>query len=133
MSRCGYDDSCDGWDLIRYRGAVASAIRGKRGQAFLRELLAALDALPEKRLIANELIRSDGECCALGAVGKVRGLTLDEIEPDDRYTVAEVFGIAEAMSSEIMFVNDEMAYSATPGQRYSCVRQWVIEHLNDPA
>lgn len=44
MSRSGYNDDCDGWALIRWRGAVNSAINGKRGQAFLRELVAALDA-----------------------------------------------------------------------------------------
>jgi hypothetical protein len=57
VSRSGYvDDMCDEWALIRYRGAVASAIRGKRGQAFLREMLAALDAMPEKRLTAGALV-----------------------------------------------------------------------------
>jgi hypothetical protein len=56
MSRSGYSDDCE--DVLawgRWRGRVASAIRGKRGQAFLKELLAALDALPEKRLVANDL------------------------------------------------------------------------------
>lgn len=58
MSRSGYSDDYDGdnWDLIRWRGAVTSAIRGKRGQAFLREALAALDAMPEKQLIAGDLV-----------------------------------------------------------------------------
>lgn len=32
MSRCGYSDDYDQWALIRWRGAVESAIRGKRGQ-----------------------------------------------------------------------------------------------------
>src|SRR5262245_16738600 len=36
---------------MRWRGAVHAAIFGKRGQAFLTELLAALDALPEKKLL----------------------------------------------------------------------------------
>lgn len=57
MSRSGYtDDTEDQWSLIRYRGAVASAIRGARGQAFLREMLTALDAMPEKRLISGALV-----------------------------------------------------------------------------
>lgn len=58
MSRSGYSEDYDGdhWDLIRWRGAVASSIRGKRGQAFLREALAALDAMPEKKLITGDLI-----------------------------------------------------------------------------
>lgn len=46
MSRSGYSDDCD--DPLqegRWRAAVNSAIRGKRGQAFLREALAALVAV----------------------------------------------------------------------------------------
>lgn len=50
MSRSGYNDySIDNWDLIRWRGQVASAIKGKRGQAFLRELIEAL--------VAHQLVR----------------------------------------------------------------------------
>ena len=60
MSRSGYSEDCDGWALVRWRGAVKSAIRGQRGQAFLRELLAALDAIPDKRLIAEELVDAQG-------------------------------------------------------------------------
>jgi len=60
MSRSGYSDDCeDNWSWICWRGAVKSAIRGKRGQAFLRETLAALDALPERKLIAKDLIKTD--------------------------------------------------------------------------
>ncbi|KGC50992.1 hypothetical protein DO66_5867 [Burkholderia pseudomallei] len=36
MSRSGYSDDCGGWSLIRWRGAVNSAIKGARGQKFLR-------------------------------------------------------------------------------------------------
>lgn len=61
MSRSGYTD--DGWDdesaqwaAIRYAGALKSAVRGKKGQAFLRELLAALDAMPVKRLIREHRV-----------------------------------------------------------------------------
>ena len=50
MTRSGYDDCGDysDWEIIQFRGAVASAIRGKRGQAFLKNMLVALDELPEK-------------------------------------------------------------------------------------
>jgi hypothetical protein len=57
MSRSGFnlDGEYDQWACIRWQGAVKSAIRGKKGQAFLKELLSALDAMPEKKLIAEEL------------------------------------------------------------------------------
>src|SRR5690348_2829748 len=96
MSRSGYSDSLDQWDLIRWRGAVASAIRGKRGQAFLREALAALDALPEKRLVAGELVVAEGDdgiaaeanACLLGAVGLRRRMDLRGVDPEDRDRIA---------------------------------------------
>ena len=70
MSRSGYSDDWDigdnsGW---LYRGAVERAIKGKRGQAFLKEMLAAMDALPEPKLIAEEL-EQEGAVCAIGSVG----------------------------------------------------------------
>jgi hypothetical protein len=46
MSRPGYCDDTDNWQFIRWRGAVKRAIRGKRGQEFLRELLAVPDGQP---------------------------------------------------------------------------------------
>lgn len=56
MSRSGYhDDFEDPLELGRWRAQVRSATRGKRGQALLKEALAALDAMPEKRLVPYEL------------------------------------------------------------------------------
>lgn len=77
MSRSGYDVDGDTemWDSIRYRGAVTSAINGFRGQCFLQELRRALDVLPEKKLIVDDL-EKDGAVCALGALGKARGRSL---------------------------------------------------------
>lgn len=55
MSRSGYSDDCDNtWQWIQWRGRVASAMRGKRGQAFLQEMLEAMAALPMRRLIAED-------------------------------------------------------------------------------
>lgn len=106
MSRSGYSDECDGWELVMWRGAVNSAIKGKRGQALLRETLAALDAMPVKELIAHELV-SDGEFCTLGVVGQARGIDMKKIDPEDQYAVAKVFDIAPALAAEIVFENDE--------------------------
>jgi len=110
MSRSGYTDDCDGWALIRWRGAVSQAIRGKRGQATLREMLQALDALPEPSLASESLITADGEYCALGALGKARAMDLERIDPEDREAVATAFGVAEALAAEIMDLNDRDAF-----------------------
>lgn len=72
----------------------------------LRELLAALDAMPEKRLIAREL-HADGDFCALGVVGAARGIDMEKLDPEDWEAVAEAFGIAPCMVREIVFENDE--------------------------
>ena len=130
MSRSGYSDDVDGWQLIRWRGAVTSAIRGKRGQSFFRELLAALDALPEKRLIDIDLER-DGEVCAIGAVGRARGLDMTEIDPEDHEAVADAFGLPHALACEIMYVNDDDGWHRhdTPEERYARVREWVAGQL----
>jgi hypothetical protein len=119
MSRSGYSDDIDGWALIRWRGAVTSAIRGARGQAMLRELVKALDALPEKSLCSGDLVTADGDYCTLGALGLARGMDMTKIDPEDRTAVAQAFGIAEALAAEIMFENDEGGYSADDQQYFN--------------
>lgn len=145
MSRSGYSDDVDPLELGRWRGRVASAIRGKRGQAFLRELLAALDAMPEKRLVSNSFQRSDGCVCALGAVAKVRNIDTARLEPaDEDYdidtdAVGQVFGIAGPLAAEIMHENDEFSvwlpaegrFAASPEGRWRYMREWVVSHLRD--
>ena len=91
MSRSGYNDECDdNWALIRWRGAVKSAIKGKRGQAMLKDLLAALDAMPNKRLIRGELVEQ-GEYCAIGVLGAARGLPMADFDPEDNELLAKTF------------------------------------------
>ena len=129
MSRSGYVDDCDEWALIRWRGAVASAIRGKRGQALLREMLVALDAMPEKELISDELIQ-DGDVCALGVVGIARGLDMAKVDPEEYEQVANLFGISVALVREIESENDEGAfYGETPEQRWARMRKWVVSKI----
>jgi hypothetical protein len=94
--------------LIRWRGAVKQAIRGKRGQAMLRELAQALDALPEKRLAVGSLVTADGEFCTLGALGRARGMDMAPIDPENRDEVAKAFGVSGALAAEIMWLNDDM-------------------------
>lgn len=154
MSRSGYRDGLDDWDLIRWRGAVASAIRGKRGQAFLRDLIAALDEMPERRLVAGALKvemgdqlqdewgepwgpKTEEHCgvCALGALGQARGMTGGEmkaIRPDDREALSDTFGIAEALVAEVMWVNDEIWGDTSPERRWRVVRDWAENQLLPP-
>jgi hypothetical protein len=110
-----------------YRGAVCSAIRGKRGQTLLRELAVALDAMEPKRLITDEL-QSHGEYCALGVVGKHRGINMQRIDPHDSDRVAKSFDIANALACEIAYINDDWSME-TPEERWARVRYWVGQNL----
>lgn len=131
MGRHGYSDNCDNnWNLIRWRGQVKSAIRGKRGQAFMRELINSLDAVPSKRLISGELLK-DGEVCAIGAVGVKRGINLESIDVDDYDEIALTFGIAHQLVREIEYENDRdwKWDKETPEDRWKRVRAWAQDCL----
>jgi len=130
MSRSGYiEDIDDNWQLIRWRGAVASSLKGKRGQAFLGEALTALDALPEPKLISHKLGDGCG-VCTLGAVGAARGMPITEIDPDDHEHVASLFAIPHALACEIMWENDEGSYhNETPEHRWTRMRRWIVSNL----
>lgn len=136
MSRSGYnEDMCDEWGLIRWRGQVASAIRGKRGQAFLRELVASLDAMPIKALIPEHLQRQDphlpaeGTYCALGAVGRRRQIDMTRLDPEDHAGLAGVFGIAHQLVQEIEYMNDEGRCRASPEERWAYMRAWAVKQI----
>ena len=129
MSRSGYvDEISDQWRHIRWRGAVNSAIKGKRGQSFLQELADALDELPQRRLIAGDLER-DGDVCAIGALGLKRNVLMYSINPEDSDLVADSFGVARALVCEIEYINDEWYASETPEQRWKRMREWVGEQI----
>jgi hypothetical protein len=123
------EDGCENWDLVRWRGAVASAIRGGRGQQLLREMAAALDAMPRKRLIAEEL-EANGEVCALGCVGRSRGMDMSRLDPYEPADIAKAFGVAPALAQEITYINDDWGQGHTPEERWQIVRRWVTEKLH---
>lgn len=130
MSRSGYtDDDSDGRIAV-WRGRVASASRGRRGQQFFRDLLGALDAMPDKALIAHEL-EKDGEVCAIGALGRAKGLDMGLMDPEDPSTIAPAFNIAECLAQEVEYMNDEWGHHAeTPEERWTRMRLWVAEQIN---
>jgi hypothetical protein len=133
MSRSGYTDECESnWDWIRWEGARKAAIRGRRGQQFFRDLIAALDAMPEKALIAEEL-ELDGQVCALGALGRQRGMALQELDPEDPQQVAAAFGISQTLARETVYINDEDGpREDTPERRWKRVREWAERQLLKP-
>ncbi len=138
MGRSGYSDDCDSDIRIElYRQAVHRATTGYRGQHLLKKLRAALDAMPNKRLIAGNIQDASGQVCALGA--------LDPTAPkynDDEWDVewdgharklAKHFNVAPALASEIVYMNDEYDSwrnrAETPEQRWSRMRAWVEKQI----
>lgn len=142
MSRSNYsDDIGGGWEDNLWRGAVRRALQGKRGQAFLREMLEALDALHDKALIEEELY-SEGSVCAIGSVGLKRGIEMTDLDPENYTAIAKRFGIAESMVREIEYENDEIGNhwhlssegkycwkNETPEERFIRVRAWVVSQI----
>jgi hypothetical protein len=132
MSRSGYSDDITTWSLICWRGAVKSAINGKRGQAFLKEMLEALDNLPEKKLIYGELVTPGGEVCAIGSVMAKRGIDVKGIDINDPDQIAELVGISQALVREIEDINDDKYWgTGSPEKRFAGVRQWIVENLKE--
>ncbi|HMN97453.1 MAG TPA: hypothetical protein PKC43_06140 [Phycisphaerales bacterium] len=144
MSRSCYSDDLDSAALAMWRGRVMSAIRGRRGQRLLRDLLSALEAMPDRELIRGDLV-VDGACCALGAVALHRGLRaqVDEIQrelPRDEWDdhddgernemIAAALDVATCMVQEIADVNDDWGpHDQTPAQRHARMLAWVRGHL----
>ena len=131
MSRSGYSDYLDSWALIRWRGAVASAFKGKKGQAALKEILAALDAMPQKRLVTGEF-EHEGEFCTLGALGHRRGVDMSQFNDDgyaDQEAVADALSLPRACVCEVMFKNDEVYCPGGPVERWQRMRNWVASQI----
>ncbi len=149
MSRSGY---CDyGWEenpiAYLWGSILCRAIEGKRGQKLLRDLAAALDAMPVKELVSGSFIRTDGAVCTLGALGKARDLDMSELEKAARDEVddedglvdvagpaAETFDVARSMAQEIMYQNDKAdiwngGVDETSAERWTRMRRWVTSKL----
>lgn len=128
MERHGYnEDGDDTWSYIKWRGIIASATRGKRGQQFFRDLVAALDAMPQKRLVRGELQDTECEVCALGALGQHKHLAMDQVDTEDWEKLGQLFGVAEQLTREVMYWNDQSGQ--TPEQRWNIVREWAARQI----
>lgn len=142
MSRHGYTYDLDPLAMGRYRGAVQSAIRGKRGQKLLRDLKEALERMPVKRLCKSAFeVSPEGDVCALGAVARNRGVDMthlnrlvriDENDSDSiREAAAKLFDVAECLAAEVMFQNDDI--TSSPENRWEYVYSWVCSEILEDA
>lgn len=135
VSRSGYTDDCDGSELAMWRGVIASASRGKRGQKFFRDLLSALDAMPKQELIAGDLETTDGEVCALGALGRRKGVDVESMDTYDWSGLSETFDIAPQLAQETMYENDDggpiswPTKTESPAERWKRMRAWAVKNI----
>lgn len=120
------------------------ALSGRRGQAFLAEVEAALLALPDERL--TDEFADNGMVCALGAVAKRRMMadgalpeqaqnTLEHAEVFDQLEIQwyaqEHFGITGALAAAIAWENDEGRHETDPHDRWLRMLQWVREQRQE--
>ena len=109
---------------------VPTLIRSPKGQSLLRELAAALDAIPERRLIDEMLIDEEGGCCAIGALCRARGIDTAGMDDDGIECVAERLGVPLSLAYEVIEQNDDR-YDATPEDRWRRMRRWVDRHITN--
>ena len=144
MSRVIYNEGGGDYADLRWgrwERNSQTAVYGKPGQRKLRELEAALLALPRKRLIAGEL--SDGEdVCALGCMLTAREMPVDEVallspaddwEADFTEAIAARLGMTFTLAWVIQELNDESTRTMTPERRYDEVLRWVRSNLEERA
>jgi hypothetical protein len=155
MARINYSDEEDRpGQFALFQANCGRSLRGKAGQRALRELEAALLALPEKRLIRERLWEA-GEVCAVGAYAQYKGLDIWTMDPeDDSDEVGVAAGMPRLVAWKVVALNDieldtvwEPAYGPvqrghgiyqggialiremTPEERFDRVLAWVRSHL----
>lgn len=135
MSRCDYYDGEDSVPDGLWAHRFWQATETKKGQARLREFAAILDAMPEKRLIADELQTPGGEVCFVGAICKARNVPMPTGDCDIRDTAeaGQRAGIPWTLAWEMARMNDETWGRMTPEERWQAARTWIQTTLEKAA
>lgn len=148
MSRSSYSDDF-GEDypnqLELYRANVERSIRSKAGQARLRELRVALEALSVKALEAETFAAGTQEqprVCALGAwalhkcggdIEKARAMVPSDADDFETFDRLQPHGWPKLVVFEAIYMNDEGSWNVqTPEQRYAYIMRWLDENIASP-
>ena len=83
------------------------AIEGKKGQEFLKKLLAALDAMELKELHTDDFKNKNGGLCAIGCYANHFKIRVDDLYSDDAFSISKRLGISKTLAFKIIFQNDE--------------------------
>jgi hypothetical protein len=129
-----------------WRVNLERSLYSPKGQATLRDLEAALLALPVKRLVGNDLA-ADGTVCAIGALeAYIRvikyGWTWEEVlssmqeeyvEEDDGNALTvqtgRRHGFSTMAASEVAMQNDEVCSGMPPEERYEYMLMWTRRYI----
>lgn len=151
MSRSSYsDDFGDEYpgQLELYRANVKRSMRGRAGQARLRELRDALLALPVKELHDGIFVagtREQPQVCALGAwalhqaggdpfaAGAMLGRAGADADDLDTAKALSSYSWPELVVRDTIWQNDRDSYfrPETPAERYTRVLAWVEAHISN--
>jgi len=112
------------------------SLSGNKGQQSLRELEAALLALPSKRLIAHRLDNGE-DVCAIGALVRYKHISPVSDPEFEMENVGIECGMPQLVAWKIVEINDtfDCRYEGnrrvdyTPEERYEKVLNWVREQL----
>ena len=162
MSRINYsDDEQYPGQFNLWQANCNRSVTGKQGQAVLRELEAALVALPSKRL-RSHVVACDGDVCAVGAfllmrkakeVGSVEEAQRQlETEMGDEWDQADIetdelgiqAGMPRLVAWKLVELNDIefdrkwdpialRSVDITPEERYDRLLAWVRSKLKSEA
>lgn len=154
---CSEDEDRPG-QFALWEANCRRSLKGKPGQAALRDFEAALLALPEKRLIRDLLVDDDGGVCAIGCYARHKGVDLSRFDPEDESDeVGIAAGMPRLVAWQVVALNDlylnkvwevadgplgrhEAHYrhglahirDMTPEERYERVLAWVRQALGRP-
>ena len=114
--------------------------QGKKGQAALRELEAALMNMPVKRIQKDVFVEPSGETCAIGALmldrkvsaGMTRVQAVAEcsaLEPLDTEEHGISIGLPRLVAWSVAVENDEFYRTESPEERYLRILAWVRKQL----
>jgi hypothetical protein len=138
MSRSGYSEDYDydsgGAPPEFYWQALDNAMRGKRGQALLRDIAAGMDAMEHKVLVKG-FLRDGGAFCMVGVATNVRNVNLEDIpdgelfEQDAGYWITKLarrLNVAQCVIASLIWQNDEFgAPNESPAGRWRRIRSWI--------
>jgi hypothetical protein len=139
VSRISYSDEEDfAGQFELWQANCQRSLSGKRGQAALLELEAALLALPSKRLIANDLEDEEGEVCAIGALARHKNIKPQHDPDGEMAEIGEECGMPRPVAWKVVEMNDlqfDYRWSEsgmtpyTAEERYAAMLAWVQKQL----